>query len=378
MLRSDALRSHAFSFADNRAPASAYTLVPVAAPRALPPPHLTLHRHALESVFAFLSFDELRAAVCVSQPWIVAVRDMAAVKAGKELHALSAAQLPSSCQSRSPLVRHVSAVSIPSPVLLQCAVRLPSICKLTIGSGMLDECNLSDSEVKQLRAMKCLTDVRCRFDADTMVQLLLRPHDLRWTSLRGEISEVLLPLLPHLLELSTLHFHRFDGLSNLNFLAGLSQLRSLHFHISVRRRMENRLVDMLPVLPLVETLTLRGYEASTAEMEMLLQKLPLLRSLTLGRCYGLEDASFLNSVRTLRCLALVHCAFLTPLSLESFRSLTLLTLLQLRVSGDGLGEAAKFLLSPPSAILPCLQIFDYAVALRKLKQLGESASDEEL
>jgi hypothetical protein len=178
------------------------------------------------------------------------------------------------------------------------------------------------------------------------------------------------PQFPSLLQQSTLHFHRFDGLSDLNFLADLPQLRSVHFHISVRRRMENRLIDILPVLPLVETLSLHGYEASTAEMELLLQKLPLLRSLTLGGCYGFEDASFLNSARTLRYLALLQCDFLTPVSIKSFRPLALLTHLQLRVSGDGLGEEDKRLLTPPSIILPSLQIIDYNVAPRK--QLGES------
>jgi hypothetical protein len=49
------------------------------------PPHERLYRHALESIFACLSFSELAHALCVSRAWMAAVCSMPGIKNGKEL-----------------------------------------------------------------------------------------------------------------------------------------------------------------------------------------------------------------------------------------------------------------------------------------------------
>ncbi len=48
-------------------------------------PHLLLHRHALESIFAFLSFSEIRPALLVSRRWIEAVSSMRGIERGHAL-----------------------------------------------------------------------------------------------------------------------------------------------------------------------------------------------------------------------------------------------------------------------------------------------------
>ncbi len=98
-----------------------------------PQPHQKLHRHALESIFDFLSFDELRSAMFVSRRWIDAVYSMRGLEKGKHLD--SQQQVASALPSR--LSRHVSSVDHwfkPGPLspvqVQQIAVRMPFLREL--------------------------------------------------------------------------------------------------------------------------------------------------------------------------------------------------------------------------------------------------------
>ncbi len=88
-------------------------------PSRQPQSHLMLHRHALESIFGLLSFDELRVALLVSRRWFDAVCSMRGLNAGQRLFVHSAERL--TAVLRSPLARHVSVMScssLPPPLLL--------------------------------------------------------------------------------------------------------------------------------------------------------------------------------------------------------------------------------------------------------------------
>ncbi len=71
-----------------------------------PQPHQRLHRHALESIFGFLSFDELRSAMFVSQNWLAAVGSMRGLECGKKL--VRAELVAAALKSR--LARHVTCI----------------------------------------------------------------------------------------------------------------------------------------------------------------------------------------------------------------------------------------------------------------------------
>jgi len=77
-----------------------------AMPSSAPAAHLKLHRHALESICGFLSFDELRSAMLVSHRWLTAVSTMRGIAHGKTLTSIN--QIEAAKSSR--LVRHVSVV----------------------------------------------------------------------------------------------------------------------------------------------------------------------------------------------------------------------------------------------------------------------------
>ncbi len=102
-------------------PASDYVGAASTAAQSSPPPvHLPLHRHALESIFAFLSFTELRSAVLVSNRWLAAVSSMRGLEKGKHLTSI-AAGIPTST-----LARHVNQLGdalVLSPSQLQEACR---------------------------------------------------------------------------------------------------------------------------------------------------------------------------------------------------------------------------------------------------------------
>ncbi len=67
-----------------------------------------LHRHALESIFAFLSFDELRLAMFVSRDWLSAVSSMRGLEESKSAKPSLLGNLPALPQILSSrLARHV-------------------------------------------------------------------------------------------------------------------------------------------------------------------------------------------------------------------------------------------------------------------------------
>jgi len=76
-----------------------------------PRAHAKLHRHALESIFAFLSFDELRSVMLVKKEWMIAVSTMRGLVKGKLLQGdrSNVLLLPATAPSR--LTRHVTYIN---------------------------------------------------------------------------------------------------------------------------------------------------------------------------------------------------------------------------------------------------------------------------
>ena len=99
------------------------------------PPHERLHQHALQSIFAQLTFRELAAALRVSRDWQSAVLSMRALGSGKILH--PAENMAAALSSR--MARHVSAVgqssepvALPLAQLQQLAARTPLLQHLGV------------------------------------------------------------------------------------------------------------------------------------------------------------------------------------------------------------------------------------------------------
>ncbi len=92
--------------------ASSAAAIPVSRSHSLrlnpPQPHEKLHRHALESIFGLLSFDELRLAMFVSLDWLSAVSSMRGLEKGKSVKPDVYGDLPTLPQMLSSrLARHV-------------------------------------------------------------------------------------------------------------------------------------------------------------------------------------------------------------------------------------------------------------------------------
>jgi hypothetical protein len=73
-----------------------------------PQPHLKLHKHALESICGFLSFEELLQAVLVSPRWKDAVYAMAPLPVGRRIMSDEMVATVVALPSAPPLARHVS------------------------------------------------------------------------------------------------------------------------------------------------------------------------------------------------------------------------------------------------------------------------------
>jgi hypothetical protein len=73
-------------------------------------PHQKLHRHALESIFAFLSFDELRLAMFVSRDWLSAVYSIRGLEKGATLTTKHPGTSIPAAVLTSRLARHVTSI----------------------------------------------------------------------------------------------------------------------------------------------------------------------------------------------------------------------------------------------------------------------------
>ncbi len=131
-------------------------------------PHQKLHRHALESIFAFLSFGELRSAMFVSKDWLAAVGSMRGLVKGRTLR--SQEQISDALASR--LARHVTSIKgkygsvlikLNRAQVQQITSRVPFLRELSF--GLQDDEQWSAKERLSLPAT--LTNVSIRFDAAT-------------------------------------------------------------------------------------------------------------------------------------------------------------------------------------------------------------------
>ncbi len=126
-------------------------------------PHLRLHRHALESIFGLLSFDELCLVIFVSHRWLAAVYSMHGLVKGRTLRLQE--QISDALPSR--LARHVTSIGdiYGVPLLNRAQVqliasRMPFLRELSFG---LQDDELWSAE-EHLSLPATLTDVTIRFD----------------------------------------------------------------------------------------------------------------------------------------------------------------------------------------------------------------------
>ncbi len=207
-----------------------------------PQPHQKLHRHALESIFGFLSFDELRSAMFISRRWIEAVYSMRGIKAGKWLVVNSAEQLAPVLQSR--LARHVSSFDHPGLVVphnwsrlevQQIARRMPFLRRLCFAPLPADDWSAG------VRFPPTLHTIMLRIDPystpaasiNALLSTISQHHplvDLRITLVTGsaiprDMSFAPLQSLP---ALRRLHIHNNRSMELMTFTAAhMNELRAL-------------------------------------------------------------------------------------------------------------------------------------------------------
>jgi len=91
-----------------------------------PPPHLRLHRHVLESIFALLTLGQLQSCSQVSPRWLEAVCSMRGIDHGKQQDVKFSDSLNAVLRSR--MARHINDLNIGEHVHLT-AVQLKAVCR---------------------------------------------------------------------------------------------------------------------------------------------------------------------------------------------------------------------------------------------------------
>ncbi len=235
-----------------------------------------LHRHALESIFACLSFDELRSVLLVSRRWLAAVYSMRGLKQGKRLW--STVGLTAVLASR--LARHVSSIGRVDFVVEQ--VSLSQLQQIAVSMPFLQQLHIAPSVMVALTAAP-------RF-----------PATLRTVTMR----------FAHVARLHTVVFTSFPpSLSSLDFLASLPVLATLSLSaqsnedaeegidVDDAARMNGLLQALSVTLPRVTSLSLTDSALDTQQLKTLMVRLPQLCMLRLECMRHFDALAFLNPVR---------------------------------------------------------------------------------
>ncbi len=204
-------------------------------------------------------------------------------------------------------------------------------------------------------------------DEATLLQLLEPPYNsrLQWTQLPDlPVTDAIAALLPSLPRLGTVSIGAIPvELSSLDFLAQLPHLTALQISPSDWDdwpRATALILALTTSLPSVTSLEVMFRDVSMPALRHLMARLPNLRELNLRYLVHLDGLTFLEPVRdSLRKLTLFSCfgglAFDALRVLSSF-SLTHLTL-ENTLASSLLDTARLAMLTPPSSLIPMLQVF---------------------
>jgi hypothetical protein len=243
---------------------------------------------------------------------------------------------------------------------------LPLLRRLKISQSWGQVQQLSDAQIDELRALPQLQEIDVPMTPPLMRRLLRQPHDLQWQQipLPGWLADeaaALLPLLPSLTAIPELvTCDRFD------WLRGLPNLTDARLWFSGSTGAESRAespVAALHCCTKIEILALsRCRELTAAQLAELLPRLPKLRELRL-QCLDIESLAFLAQPPLTSQLSRLDLSCCTRLPLTELRHVhALLGLEQLTVCQSfaaPLDSFSRSQLTPPCALLPRLQQFEY-------------------
>jgi len=243
---------------------------------------------------------------------------------------------------------------------------LPLLCRLTVlGYKAAQVAEITDAQVEQLRALPRLLQLSVKPVSTALLRrLLAQPHGLQWQDISlprplRQDDAALLPQLPSLTAL-TLTARRLDSFDFLRRLPNLLWLKCSYCDGT-----DAQLVDALRHCTNIFELHLNGCDGLTAaHLAELLPRLPQLESLTL-RGLRIDSLSFLSQAPLtdrLNILQLIRCAQLPVAELRHVHSLRGLRELSLHDSfAERLDPNCESLMAlrPPSAALPLLESFSY-------------------
>ena len=282
------------------------------------PPASRLYRHALESIFGFLSLEDLSKVLAVSSSWSSAVGSMRSINA--RVRSLSASHpLFELCASR--LAPHIGTLG------LACA-------GISLSQGNLYLLGLRLSGLRSLYYKLPLPLKGKLIFPPSLTLLDVRGFDVRVASVHSAINSAIeaIARIPHLQTLM-LRLPSLDPIVNLAPLHELSQLQSLGLTtsaqgcvpLSVAQANDIRAISNLTRLnTLLRSCDLRSLLRAPHQLQWqtmrvagpldpqhaaLLVSLPLT-DLTVNSC---EDVTFLSSLPNLRSLKLVTFASSLPL-----------------------------------------------------------------
>ncbi len=279
-----------------------------------PQPHQKLHRHALESIFAALSFDELCSVMFVSRDWLSAVYSMRGLVKGRTLR--SQEQITAALPSR--LARHVTSIEgdygfptlqLNRAQVQQIASRMPFLRRLSFGlHGIAGEEWSSEERL----AGATLTDISIRFNGstsaasiDSVIAAFSHHEPLTDLMLRldGPLPEqVSFAPLQSLPALQTLRITQDWTSEEVTFtpeqvqeVRSLTQIEVLHY-----RCREQTLLQLLQPPHQLRWTALPSYSAISGDVAALLPSLKHLRTLKLDVCPpSLSSLDFLAQLPSL-------------------------------------------------------------------------------
>ena len=237
---------------------------------------------------------------------------------------------------------------------------------------LVDEVELSDAQVAELRAMPRLHRLDVRpMTTSLLRRLLMQPHDPQWCRmmLPSPLRDEAAALLPQLPSLTTIGSVLGDptpltACSNFDFLRRLPNLTHAHFkwkRPSAAGRIES-LVAGLQCCTQIEFLGLGFKGLTSAHLAELLPRLPRLHWLTLASG-DIATLSFLAQqplAGQLTSLLLDQCSLLPLTELRHVHALRALEKLRLTKSFDAPMDALSLSLhTPPSPLLSQLEEFEY-------------------
>jgi len=219
--------------------------------------------------------------------------------------------------------------------------------------------------VHQLRSLQACSSERCILPLSV---LLAPPHQCQLTDLQAachsQAEAALLASLPTLTRLQQLGF----PLPHADFLTSLPALTTLRIVFAGGNQVDvPRCLAALQTCTRMQELTMHStcFHVTSTQLASCLQRMPLLHTLSLGRCQGLQSLAFLSagSLRsTLTALRLSECAPRLPLT-EMQHVYALRHLRELELSDRLFSSALHFpqlrFHTPPSPLLPQLEEFAY-------------------